>query len=219
MLSEEQKAHSQSSIAQFLTFCHQRQLPAKAAILSPGDPPDTLFYLIEGAATVLLTDAEGREIILAYLNAGDFIGEMGIFFEQQQNRSVLVRTRAPSQVASITYERLRRLSHKELNQAYPDILYALGTQVSRRLLQTSRKVEDLAFADVAGRVERALRDLCEEPEALTHPDGIQIRITRHELSRIVGCSREKAGQALKKLADEGVIAVSGKTIVVFHSNP
>ena len=80
---------------------------------------------------------------------------------------------------------------------------------------TSRKVGDLAFTDVAGRVARALLDLCEQPDAMTHPDGMQIRITRQELRRIAGCSREMVGRVLKTLEEQTLISVAGKTIVVF----
>jgi CRP/FNR family cyclic AMP-dependent transcriptional regulator len=83
-----------------------------------------------------------------------------------------------------------------------------------RLRKTSRKVGDLAFLDVTGRVARTLLDLCKEPDALTHPDGMQIRVTRQEISRIVGCSREMAGRVLKVLEEQGLISVKGKTIVV-----
>ena len=69
--------------------------------------------------------------------------------------------------------------------------------------------------DVTGRISRTLLDLCSEPDALTHPQGMQIRVSRQELSRIVGCSREMAGRVLKQLEEQGKIGVSGKTIVVF----
>jgi CRP/FNR family cyclic AMP-dependent transcriptional regulator len=49
---------------------------------------------------------------------------------------------------------------------------------------------------------------------MTHPDGMQIRITRQEIGRIVGCSREMAGRVLKNLEEQGLISVKGKTIVV-----
>ena len=74
---------------------------------------------------------------------------------------------------------------------------------------------DLAFTDVSGRVARALLDLCEQPDAMTHPDGMQIRITRQELGRIAGCSREMVGRVLKNLEEQHLITASGKTIVVF----
>ena len=95
-----------------------------------------------------------------------------------------------------------------------EMLYHLGFQLSERLLQTSRKVGHLAFLDVTGRIARALLDLCKQPDAMTHPDGMQIRVTRQELGRIVGCSREMAGRVLKNLEEQGLISVNGKTIVV-----
>jgi CRP/FNR family cyclic AMP-dependent transcriptional regulator len=84
-----------------------------------------------------------------------------------------------------------------------------------RLRRTSQKVGNLAFMDVTGRVARTLMDLSKEPDAMTHPDGMQIRITRQELGRIVGCSREMVGRVLKTLEEQNLITANGKTIVVF----
>ena len=50
---------------------------------------------------------------------------------------------------------------------------------------------------------------------MTHPDGMQIKITRQELGKIVGCSREMAGRVLKNLEEDGLVSVSGKTMVVY----
>ena len=69
--------------------------------------------------------------------------------------------------------------------------------------------------DVTSRVSRTLLDLCQEPDAMSHPQGTQIRISRQEISRIVGCSREMVGRVLKQLEEAGKISVKGKTIVVF----
>ncbi|HAU02592.1 MAG TPA: transcriptional regulator Crp, partial [Porticoccaceae bacterium] len=76
-------------------------------------------------------------------------------------------------------------------------------------------VSDLAFLDVTGRVARTLLDLCKEPDAMTHPDGMQVKITRQEIGRIVGCSREMVGRVLKELEGQGLVSVAGKTMVVF----
>ena len=54
-----------------------------------------------------------------------------------------------------------------------------------------------------------------EPDAITHPDGMQIKITRQEIAKIVGCSREMAGRVMKTLEEDGLITAHGKTIVVF----
>lgn len=202
------------SIDRFLEHCHLREIPAKAVIIRPGDVADTLYYIRGGSATVYMEDEEGNQLILAYLNKGDFIGEMGLFAEVQ-SRSVLVRARTPCQLAEITYDRLRLLVQGPLAGHHHQILFALGRQLARRLLEANRKAGHLVFMDVAGRIARTLLDLCRQPDAMTHPDGMQIRITRQEISRIVGCSREMAGRVLKDLDKQGLIWVKGKTIVVY----
>ena len=93
-------------------------------------------------------------------------------------------------------------------------MFLMNSQLSRRLLNMNRKVGDLAFMDVFGRVARALLDLCKQPDAMTHPDGMQIRVTRQELARIVGCSREMVGRVLKEMEEQHHIATDGKNIVV-----
>ena len=198
-----------ASLDRFLEHCHRRHYPAKSVIIYAGDKPDVLYYIIDGSVSVLIEDEDGHEIVLAYLNKGDFFGEMGLFSEDP-NRSAWVRTRTACEVAEISYNKFR-----QLYQEHPDIMFALASQMASRLRNTSRKVSDLAFMDVTGRVARTLLDLCKQPDAMTHPDGMQIRITRQEIGRIVGCSREMVGRVLKAMEEQELISVKGKTIVVF----
>jgi CRP/FNR family cyclic AMP-dependent transcriptional regulator len=104
---------------------------------------------------------------------------------------------------------------KELSEKHVELLYAVGRQMAGRLQRTTQKVSDLAFLDVTGRVARTLLDLTRQPDAMTHPDGMQIKITRQEIGRIVGCSREMVGRVLKTLVDQGLVSVKGKTMVVY----
>lgn len=202
------------AIGPFLHLCHTKTYPAKTTIIRPGDIGDRLYFIIEGSVSIGIEDDDGRELILAYLNKNDFIGEIGVF-KHTEVREVSVTTRTQCRLAEIGYERLKQALKKELLEYAPDILYMLGEQLASRLLITSRKFRDLAFMDVEGRIARTLLDLSKEPDAITHPDGMQLRITRQEIGRIVGCSREMAGRVLKELEDKGLITAHGKTIVVF----
>ncbi|MFT7406071.1 cAMP-activated global transcriptional regulator CRP [Zhongshania sp.] len=200
-----------ADLENFLTHCHRRRYPSKSTLIYAGDASDALYYITEGSVTVIIEDDEGREMIVAYLNKGDFFGEMGVFDEDiPPTRSALVKSRTECEIAEISYTKFR-----ELNKQYPDILLALGKQMAKRLRLTTRKVGDLAFLDVTGRVARTLLDLCKQPDAMTHPDGMQIKITRQEIGRIVGCSREMVGRVLKTLEEQGLVQVKGKTMVVY----
>lgn len=204
----------QPALEFFLSFCRTRRYKKKTKVVTPGDPADKLHYIVEGSVSVLFEDEGGNELVLAYLNQGQFIGEMGLFLEQPP-RSISVKTRTDCVLAEIGYAALRRLLNGPLRHHHVDLLLAIGTQLSQRLLKTSRQAGRLAFHDTRGRIARVLLDLCTEPEALTHPDGMQISVTRQELARIAGCSREVAGRVLKELEAQRLIWVKGKTIVVY----
>jgi len=203
------------ALNRFLSCCHRRKFPKKTTIIRPGDLANTLYYIISGSVTISYENDEGKELILAYLNAGDFIGEMGLFMSTER-REVMVKTKENSELAEIGYQRLGNLFLSDLKDDSAQILYYIGTQLTHRLLQTSRKVHRLAFLDVTGRISRTLMDLCKEPHSMTHPDGTQIKISRQEIAKIVGCSREMAGRVLKDLQEQGNLAVKGHTIVVLH---
>jgi CRP/FNR family cyclic AMP-dependent transcriptional regulator len=75
-----------------------------------------LYYIVKGSVAVLIKDEEGKEMILSYLNQGDFIGELGLF-EEGQERSAWVRAKTACEVAEISYKKFRQLI-----QVNPDIL-------------------------------------------------------------------------------------------------
>jgi CRP/FNR family cyclic AMP-dependent transcriptional regulator len=197
-----------------LPHCHVKHYDKNVELIRQHDPATSLYFLLEGSVAAIVEDEERREIVLAYINKGEFIGEMGLF-TPESSRSVKVRTRAKCQVAEIAYKKLEQLMDGQLRDRTKDLLFAIGHQLSARLRSTSYKVGNLAFLDVTGRIAHTLLDLCKQPDAMTHPDGMQIRITRQEIGRIVGCSREMAGRVLKNLEEQGLVSVSGKTIVVF----
>lgn len=193
----------------FLAAAHRRKYPAKSTIIYAGDKSDSIYYIIKGSVTVLIEDDNGKEIIVAYLNRGDFFGEMPLFMEEEP-RTAWVKARAECEVAELSYPKFKELAERDAS-----LLYAVGGQMAERLQKTTQKVGDLAFLDVTGRVARTLLELAKQPDAMTHPDGMQIKITRQEIGRIVGCSREMVGRVLKTLQEQGLVNVKGKTMVVF----
>lgn len=199
---------SQDLIQRFLSHCHRKHVPAKSTIIRQGDPSRDLFYVVSGSVTVRIEDEQGNELVLAYLNAGEFFGEIGLFGEDVK-RSAVVRAKVASEIAQISYERL-----KSTPSLFPDLLMIIAGQLAHRLRRMDQKIGDLAFLDVAGRVARTLTELSKEPSAITHPDGMLVRITRLELGDIVGASREMVGRVLVVLEEQGLISVDGKSVVV-----
>src|SRR5262245_62848186 len=179
------------AISRFLSYCRVRTVPVKTVLIHAGDLLDILYFIVDGSVEVMIEDEDGNEMVLAYLNKGQFFGEMGLFYEQP-TRDAWVRTRTQCELAEMTYPRFRQIAAES-----PTLLFELATQLASRLDRTNRKLGDLAFVDVTGRVAHAIMDLCNEPDAMTHPEGTQIKVSRQELSRPGGCARETAGRVNK----------------------
>lgn len=197
-----------AEFANFFSQCRLRSYAPKTVLISAGEYSDELFYLVKGSVSVLIEDDGGHEIVLAYLNEGDFFGEIGMFDERHE-RSAWVAARTSVEVAQLSYEEIR-----ELAVDVPEVVLAMLSQMANRLQHTNRQVGDLAYTDTAGRVARALMELCEQPDAAPQAQGTLVRITRQELGRLAGCSREMASRVLHTLAEQSVIAIDGRDILV-----
>lgn len=214
------------AVSSLLKQCHQRRYASRAHIFRPGDRIDTLHYVVEGSVSIIMPEKSLRsaesqttrptdqDVVLSYSCRGEFLGVAG-FFLGEGNYEVNAITREPTVIASLTYARLRELLKTTLAPYAADILTELGRQLAVRLVKSDRRSASLAVLDVADRIVHVLFELCTQTDAMTHPDGMQIRITRQELGRLVGCSREMAGRVLKQLDHDRRISARGKTIVVF----
>ena len=179
----------------FLVHCERLSMKSKSVVFRQGEPSEDLYLILDGSVSVIVDDIEDpeQEMVVSYLNPGEFFGEMGLFGEEHRTANLVTRT--PCEFGRISYQ-----DFHAIRQQFPDVLYALTTQIGQRLKNTTRKLADLTFIDVYGRIHRSLIQLTTLPEAMTHPDGMQIRVTRQELGKLVGCSREMAGRVLKTAA-------------------
>src|SRR3546814_5324180 len=96
---------------------------SKQTLMLAGDPPQSIYLILEGSVSILLEDENGREIVLAYLNPGDFFGELCLFPEQQ-SRTAIVRTRTPTLAAELNYD-ARSEEHTSELQSLMRISYAV----------------------------------------------------------------------------------------------
>lgn len=181
----------------------------KDRILDIGDRSGYVYFVLEGVVSLSIESDEGRQIIVGYLEQGQIFGEEGLFGGAKLS-CFRATARTNCQIAHIPHSRANILAIQD-----PEVMYFIGQQVSGRLHSTINRVGDMAFLDVSGRVASTLLEMAAKPDAMTHPDGVQVRITRMEIANVVGSSREMVGRVLKRFADQGLVSVRGSRIVVF----
>ena len=180
-------------------------MKSKSVVFRQSEPSKDLYLILDGSVSVIVDGIEDpeQEMVVSYLNPGEFFDEMGLFGGEHRTANLVTRT--PCEFGRISYQ-----DFHAIRQQFPAVLYALTSQIGQQLKNTTRKLAYLTFIDVYGRIHRSLIKLITLPEAMNHPDGMQIRVTRQELGKLVGCSREMAGRVLKNARGRRLHHCSGK---------
>lgn len=175
-------------------------------IVEQGKKSNFLAIVLTGRARVVTTDTRGREVILATMNPGDYVGEMSLI--DNQPHSATVRAEVQTDVLILGRPEFARCLPENTSMAY-----AVMKGLVQRLRHADRKIESLALMDVYGRVARALLEFAQPDK-----DGqlvIRDRVSRQDVAKMIGASREMVSRVMKDLEDRGFIEVTedGRTIV------
>lgn len=174
-------------------------------VVEHGKKSNALFILLTGRARVLTADSRGREVILAVLESGDYVGEMSLIDNEPHSATV----RAEIQTDMLI------LGRPEFARCLPEnssLSYAIMRGLVARLRSADRQIESLALLDVYGRVARSLLDMA---DTIGEVKIIRNKVSRQDLAKAVGASREMVSRVMKDLEDRGFIemAEDGSTII------
>ena len=197
------------ALQDFLQQARKRSVPAKRTLIRSGQSPTHVMLVLEGSLSVAMEETDGREVVLSYLNPGEFCGE-ACLFPAHHLSNIVVRTRRVSLLAEMGGEMFRSFCAER-----PETLFEVSRQLAARVHDCSRRIADLALLNVSSRVTRTLESLGSGPDAMLTAEGeVSVNISRQELARHVGCSREMAGRVVKQLEANGVLRAEGRTLIL-----
>jgi CRP-like cAMP-binding protein len=184
----------------------KRRFKRGECIVEQGKKSNCLAIVLTGRARVVTTDTRGREVILATMNPGDYVGEMSLI--DNQPHSATVKAEVQTDVLILGRTEFARCLPENTSMAY-----AVMKGLVQRLRHADRKIESLALMDVYGRVARALLEF-----ARPDKDGqlvIKDRVSRQDVAKMIGASREMVSRVMKDLEDRGFIELTddGSTII------
>jgi CRP/FNR family cyclic AMP-dependent transcriptional regulator len=196
-------ASQAESVADAVVKCRYKR---GESIVEQGKKSNALSIILTGRARVITSDQRGREVILATMQPGDYVGEMSLI--DNEPHSATVRAEVQTDVLV-----LGRLEFARCLPENSSMAYAVMKGLVQRLRHADRKIESLALMDVYGRVARALLEFA-SPDA----EGnlvIREKVSRQDLAKMVGASREMVSRVMKDLEERGFIEAraDGSTLV------
>jgi len=173
-----------------------------------GQEGDRLYVVVEGKIKLGTTSSDGRENLLSILGPGEMFGELSLFDPQPRT----------STATAVTDARLVSLAHEAvigLVTTHPQTSLELLRRLAQRLRKSNDILADLVFADVPGRVAKAIMDLGERFGTLKD-DGLHVNhdLTQEELAQLVGASRETVNKSLADFAARGWVKLEPRAVLV-----
>jgi len=170
-------------------------------LFKEGEPADTLFVVQSGRVAIGNRSVDGRESMVALMEAGDLFGEMSLF--DGTGRSADARALEPSLVLSVPFAPLRTILDER-----PALLWEVVKMLSGRLRQMDAALADAFFLDVTGRTAKRLLELA------GNADNFEIPITQEELAGLIGASRERVNKAISAFMRLGWIEQSERSYTI-----
>src|SRR6202165_3823959 len=149
-------------------------------VMAGGEATDSLYIVLSGRLKVMMSDAEGKEVILCILGPGEFFGEMGLIDDSPRSASVVAMEAC--ELLCIAKRDFKRCLAENFEMAM-----AVMRGLVRRLREADRKIGSLALLDVYGRVARLLLDMS---ETVNGEKVVTKRLPKQDIAKLIGASRE-----------------------------
>ncbi len=170
-----------------------RKYPKNTVLVTEGDESSHLYVIRKGTVSAYLTNDEGRQVNLNYMQEGDYFGELSLLDGQPRSASVIT-------LSECEVLMLPKACVHELMRNYPDFALMMITELTRRVRDLTDSVKDLALLDVYGRVSSALEKLSDGDKRIHNP-----KVTHQDIANMVGSSREMVSRIMKQLLIGGYI--------------
>ncbi len=178
-------------------------------IFKSGDPGEHMFIIQAGKVEAYLSSPKGDQS-LAFFGPGDFFGEMAIIEKAPRSANA----RAAEETRLILLDERTFDLHVQSN---PAIVRKILKNMSNRLRDTNKKLENLLIKDINRRIASRIQ-LQATQHGVKGPAGISFDIPfgEMELAKDVGLVDEmgKVREVIEKLKAGKIIDMQGGKIVV-----
>ena len=201
-----EQANAVSALMQRKTFA------AGTNLMSVEQPGEVVYIILSGTVKIHVEQADGTDVIIAILGAGDMVGEMSLL--DSAGRSANVVTQEES-----TLLWLDRTDFQHCLRTVPTLTYNVVRVLSGRLRLANEQIQALATLDVYGRVARQILAFAHK---YGRPDengaiNIPIRLTQSDLAGLVGASRERVNGAMVQFRQLRYISVDHNFHITVHN--
>ncbi len=178
---------------------------ADAFIARRGERSDYWIGVHEGLIKLAVYNVDGRSSTLSGVPEGGWCGE-GSVIKREARRYDVIAIRA-AQILLVPADTFHRLMAESL----PFNAFVIG-QLNERMGQFIATVQNERLLDVDARVAQAIAQLF-HPMLYPRTSPV-LELSQEEIGLLTGLSRQRVNQAMRRLADLGLVEISYQSIRV-----
>ena len=192
-------------ISVILRICKVREYERGEVLFDEGDVAQGFYIVAVGRVKVYKLSPEGKERILHVVQPGGNFAEAAIFADGLYPASA-----EPLEKSTLIFFPKRDFLDLLAEQGRIAINMIGG--LARFLRLFASQIEELTFRDVPSRLARYLLDLGNEQNG-----AVELPTSKSAIASRLGTVSETLSRTFRKLSDEGLIRVEGKTIVILDA--
>lgn len=186
-----------------LAIARVRRYTTGEVIFSEGEEGHGFFVVAEGMVEIYKLGSDGRKQTIHIFGPGEPFGEVVVF----EGRRFPANAEAIRPTEVLYFPRDEFLSSL---QKRPDLALRMLGLLSRRLRELAALVENLSLKEVTARLAAHLYYLYQRGGQKV----LELQVTKAQLASLLGTVPETLSRALKRLADEALIEVRGRQIII-----
>ena len=175
-------------------------------VIGEADSIRSFYVVISGQLKLYRSSPEGKEQTLQLLGPGDPFGLCTAFVTDSFPASAMAIEE--SSVLLIPGTVMEATARQE-----PALLFNIIQILSQRLKDSMTLIESLALKEIPGRLASFLRHSLPR-DATDKKTSVELTISQRELAKILGATPEALSRALRKMANDGILATAGRVITI-----
>src|SRR5262245_48866394 len=203
------RALSPAVIERLGSYMKQRKVTRGSTIFAKGDTGTGLMGVLAGSVKISVASADGRDIVLNIIHAGEIFGEIALLDGHSRTADATAMTDCELVI-------IERREFMPFLRSEPEVALQFIEILCARLRWTSEQVQDVTFLDLPTRLAKTLLRLTAAIEAPA--PAAKVAITQREISQIIGRSRESTNKQLRAWAKHGWIRLERGGVSVLRSD-
>ena len=181
-----------------------QQIDKGEILFFQADPSESAYLVRSGKISIVLTSADGREMVINEMHTGEMFGELGIITKKSRSTSAVAQSN--SELLFIPKQALLRAIDDE-----PQLARQMLEVTANRLQMSGKRESALAFMDAQARLARLLLELEEQEQ-----DKGYVTISQDELAHRTGLIRQTVAKALGKWRRAGWLITGRGRILILN---